>query len=153
MEITTRIQGLDQLSKVCRELPVRVGRSALRQATAAGAAVIRDEARNLAPVYTGPVSEGHPPPGTLKRATSMKRSNKQSNNERQVFQVYVKHGLMKGVKAYGKTDAFYAGWVEYGTVKMTARPFLRPAFDKTKMQAVQKFTEVMSARLLEESKK
>lgn len=36
----------------------------------------------------------------------------------------------------GGEDAFYAGFVEMGTYKMSPRPFLRPAFNRNKAAAV-----------------
>jgi HK97 gp10 family phage protein len=38
------------------------------------------------------------------------------------------------VYAGNRTDAFYAHFVEYGTVKMPARPFLRPALNSNKAE-------------------
>lgn len=35
----------------------------------------------------------------------------------------------------GNTEVFYARWVEYGTVKMKAKPYLRPAFNQMKSLA------------------
>ncbi len=35
----------------------------------------------------------------------------------------------------GSTKVFYARWVEYGTAKMKARPFLRPALNASKAEA------------------
>jgi len=34
----------------------------------------------------------------------------------------------------GSREVFYARFVEYGTVKMSARPFLRPALNESKAQ-------------------
>jgi len=46
----------------------------------------------------------------------------------------------KGGDTYGankrKTDAYYAGFIEFGTSKMAAQPFMRPAYDQTKNQVV-----------------
>lgn len=32
----------------------------------------------------------------------------------------------------GKVDAYYAHWVEFGTVRSAAKPYMRPAWDATK---------------------
>ena len=37
-------------------------------------------------------------------------------------------------KSRGKVDAFYAAMIEYGTSKMPAQPFMRPAYEATKAQ-------------------
>jgi len=149
MEIATRIDGLQELARACRELPDRIGRSALRQATSAGAKLVRDDAKTKAPIYTGPVSQGHPPPGTLRKQIYMKRDNGSSGPQKQVFIVAVRSG--KKFQSVGKKganqDAYYWRFVEFGTVKMTARPYLRPAFEAQKMNAVTAIANVLRERI------
>lgn len=153
MELTTKVEGLQELAKACRELPLAVGRSALRQAAAAGMAEVRNAVRAKAPVYTGPVSLGHPPPGTLRRSVAMRRDNRSSGPQKQTYQVFVRSGGMKGVKANGRTDGYYGHMVEFGTVKMSARPFMRPGFDGARNQAVTKLSEILKARIELEAQK
>ena len=47
----------------------------------------------------------------------------------------------KGGDQYGKTsskvDAYYAAMLEYGTRNMSARPYMRPAFNSSKQQVLQ----------------
>lgn len=145
------VAGLRELAQACRELPERVGRSALREATSAGAAVIREEAKARAPVYTGEVTAGHPPPGTLRKAVAMYRNNSASGPLKQVFSVGVRHG--KSRQKVGKTnrDAYYWRFVEFGTAKMSARPFLRPAFEATKVRAVETIAAVLRQRIAKET--
>lgn len=146
------IKGLAELAAKLHALPDKLAKKHLAGAMVAGAAVIRDEARTLAPVYTGPVSQGHPPPGTLRRAVILKRIPERSSRDRQVVYVVVRHGKKfsrvfkkkKGVlQASVNLDAFYWRFVEFGTAKMAARPFMRPAFEAKKRAAV----EVIAARL------
>lgn len=152
-----KIDGLDTFSRALRELPKNVARRVLRQGVAAGIKVIRDEAKAKAPVYTGPVREGHPPPGTLKRAISAGRSNRDSGPGKEVANVFVrqsKNGSVgqKGVKKYGKFDAYYAKFVEFGTSKMAARPYLRPAFEAKKQEAVDVLAEKIASTLPDETR-
>ncbi|MNY41310.1 hypothetical protein D3C86_1761160 [compost metagenome] len=44
-------------------------------------------------------------------------------------------------------DFFYAHFVEYGTSKMAAKPFMRPAYDQNKEKAVQAIKDRISKRL------
>ena len=44
-------------------------------------------------------------------------------------------------------DAFYARFVEFGTVKMAARPFLRPAFEAKKGEAVDAIKVYLERRI------
>ena len=136
---SVQVQGLDQLAKALRELPQRVARNGLRAAVYAGAKVIRDEAKLHAPVATGNLGANQPPPGTLKRSVIMKQIPELSGAQKQTFYVTVRHGKTyrkQAKKGNLSQDAWYWRFVEFGTVKMSARPFLRPAFDMKKHEAV-----------------
>ena len=136
---SVQVQGLDQLAKALRELPQRVARNGLRAAVYAGAKVIRDEAKLQAPVATGNLGPNQPPPGTLKRSVIMKQIPELSGAQKQTFFVTVRHGKKyrkQGKKGNLSQDAWYWRFVEFGTVKMSARPFLRPAFEMKKHEAV-----------------
>lgn len=59
------------------------------------------------------------------------------------FSVYVGPKVLKRggkAKAYGRNErnvnAFYAGFVEFGTSRSAARPYMRPAFDQSKAQVL-----------------
>jgi HK97 gp10 family phage protein len=108
-----------------------------RQATAAGAGVVRKAARQNAPKDTG----------NLQAAIVMKRERQTRLTEEYV--VAVRKGKSRDVKAakrgegrLGK-DAFYARFMEFGTVKMPAQPFLRPALEEN----VQAATDAIAKRL------
>lgn len=145
-----RIDGLQELSQALRELPKNIGRNVLRGSVNAGATVIRQEAVQRAPISTGPVADGHPPPGTLKKAIYQKQIREKSTDQKQVFYVGVRHGSTagkKGSKNRLSRDAYYWRFVEFGTVKMAAQPFLRPAFEAMKMAAVERIKEYITKRL------
>lgn len=145
------IKGLRELSRALRELPARVARNDLQAATAAGARVIRDEAKMRAPIYTGSVSDGHPKPGTLRKSIILKAIRELSNNVRRVVFVTVRHG--KKFQSVGKKnanmDAFYWRFVEFGTKKMRAQPFMRPAFEARKRDAVEAIKDKLAERIAE----
>lgn len=152
MATITKIEGLDKLKALLLQLPQRVQSQGLAQAVNAGAAVIRDEARLKAPVYTGPVAEGHPLPGTLRKAIILKPIRELSSAQKKVTFVTVRHGkkYQKVGKKERNLDAYYWRWVEFGTKKMAARPFLRPAFEAKKMAAIDAIRDRLAARVLEE---
>ena len=100
---------------------------------------VRDEARARAPKAQQSLGPNQPPPGTLKRSVIMKHIPEISSLTRQTFFVTVRHGKQyrkQGKKGNLSQDAWYWRFVEFGTVKMSARPFLRPAFDMKKHEAV-----------------
>lgn len=150
------VAGLKELQAALKELPQRIGKNVLRGAVAAGAAVIRKEAQVHAPVYTGSVTKGHPPPGTLKRSIVQKQIQEQSSLFRQVFYVSVRQGKKyrtQGKKGDLSQDAYYAARVEWGTVKMSARPFMRPAWEAKKEAAMQALKDYLAKRIPEEAAK
>jgi HK97 gp10 family phage protein len=91
-----------------------------------------------------------PPPGTLKRAVIMKQIPELSNKNKQTFFVTVRQGKKyrkQGKKGNLSQDAWYWRFVEFGTVKMSAQPFLRPAFDMRKNDALQAIKTRLAQRI------
>ena len=150
MSEDVRVEGLEELARALRELPQRAARNGLRASVYAGAKVIRDEAKLKAPMATGSVAKGHPPPGTLKRAIIMKQIGELSGPQKQTFFVTVRQGKQyrnQGKKGNLSQDAWYWRFVEFGTVKMSAKPFLRPAFEGKKMEAVNAIKQRLAERV------
>ncbi len=137
-----QLDGFKELAAAMRELSPRIAKNALRAAVASGAGVVRDDAKARAPESTaGEKSVSAPPPGTLKRAIAIKRDKDSQGNLAAKYSVFVRQARngsvgQKGVKAYGRMDAYYAKFVEFGTSKMAAKPFLRPAFEARKEDAI-----------------
>lgn len=137
---TVKIEGLDKLRLAMQQLPDKVSRRAVPPALRAGAAIVRDAAKAKAPVWHGEVSEGHPPPGTLRRNIVIKYAAELSTPGSQTYIVTVKHGKKyQSIERWGRTrltarivnlDAYYWTFVEFGTSKMPGTPFMRPAFNE-----------------------
>lgn len=130
----TRIDGLDELRRKLLELPKELQRGPLRSAVSAGAKVIQDRAKELAAEDTG----------TLKRAIYRTRSRSASSAVQETHIVGVRYG--RKFRRRG-LDAFYFPWIEFGTSKMAARPFLRPAFDTMKERAVEVLKQKLAAAI------
>jgi len=146
------VTGLRELEAALKSLPDRIARNVLRGAVAAGAAVVRKEARDLAPKSEGPQPEGHVS-GTLKRAIYQKQIRERSSLLQQTFFVGVRRGRSAKSSAKGVIDAWYAHFVEFGTSKMSARPFMRPAFEGKKRSAVDAIRAYLLSRIPNEIKK
>lgn len=143
---TVQIKGLRELAKALNELPDRVARNGLRVAVYAAAKVVRDEAKRRTPMATG----------TLRRAVIMKHIPELSGRARQTFFVTVRHGKKyrnQGKKKNLSQDAWYWRFVEFGTSKMPARPFLRSALEAKRHEAVYAMKERLAQRIEEEAKK
>jgi HK97 gp10 family phage protein len=60
---------------------------------------------------------------------------------------------MAGKKRNVDRDSYYWRFVEFGTSKMSARPFMRPAFDGNKLEALNRIKEYLTARIDKEAAK
>lgn len=128
------IQGGVELSRVLKQMPGNVAKKHLKAAIAQGAKDIRDEARARAPVDTG----------RLKKNIIVKYIAEKSDNYSVTYYVLARSGAKfakmrikrKGQVRYVDNDAFYWRFLEYGTAKMSARPFMRPAFQAKKDKAL-----------------
>ena len=131
-----KIEGLRELGNALKELDGRVQKRIARSATAAGARVIANDAKQRVPVDKGTVKKNL-------RTANLKP------NQRGLQETAV------GVRVKGKTDtsAFHWRFLEFGTAKMAPKPFLRPAFEAKKGEAAQRIKEQLAKRLDAEAKK
>lgn len=139
-----KIEGLRELQYALNELGSRVARNSLRRAVSSGAAVIRDEARNLAPVDTG----------EMKRDIQIKRERNEKGVMSARYSVFVRSGKKSRLAGRGRNvnkDSFYWRFVEFGTAKMAAKPFMRPAFQMKKESAVQAIQDVLEQSIRTEA--
>jgi hypothetical protein len=170
---TLSTPDLAAMLREIQELPRRVQERLLKGAVATGCSVIRQEAILRAPEYTGKVSEGHPPPGTLKKAIYQTRLVDKCTPTREVWKVDVRRGKTAQTTKRGggivNLDAYYASWVEYGhyaapphgltkTAKavgkaigvigfVPAHPYMRPAFEAKKNEALQAMGRYIAVNL------
>ena len=130
MVAEVKIEGFDELAKKLRELVPAMRKRVIRNALSAGARLVRDDAKRNAPVLSASAKAPYRQPGTLKKAIRV-RSSKQARRASDIG-VFVnvkpaKSGL-RGAKS--NSDPFYWRFLEFGTRKMSARSFLRPAAEK-----------------------
>lgn len=125
------VQGVDDFKAKLQELPRAMRRRVLRNALAAGARLVRDESKRSAPILAATNrSVPYRKPGTVRDAIRV-RTSKQSTRAGDVG-VFVNVKPAKGANRGGKNpnDPFYWRFLEFGTRKMSARPFLRKGGDK-----------------------
>lgn len=136
------IKGLSDLIAALRELPKAVEKKVLRQAVGAGAILIRKSAQDLVTRRTGLVS----------KAIRVGFNKKESTPGRVVYHVFVSRKVKDKLK--NKTiDAFYWRFLEFGTIKMAAKPFMRPAFDSSSQEALSVITNKLDAGIKKEAAK
>lgn len=145
------ISGLKELDQALRELPVKLQRNVLRSALRASAKVVADEAKRMVPVRTGALRDSIRVTSRLVRGVPTAK-------------------VVAGSK--GKNGVWYAHLIEFGTKShiietstkkslsiggnavekvmhpgAQKKPFMRPAFDLRSQDAIERFKEVVRARL------
>ena len=124
-----RIEGLDNLKRKLAEVPKAMRKRVLRNALAAGAREVRDVAKRNAPVLTLGTSLNAPyrKPGTVKQAIRVRTSkaDRRAGDVGVFVNVRPAKAGQRGAK--NPNDPFYWRFLEFGTRKMPARPFLQRA--------------------------
>lgn len=139
IDINLDFSGLDEIARDLETLSRAENNKVLRDATRAGAEVLREEVIQRAPERTGKMKKnvviltqksrrrGEISSGVHIRGRNLRTGN--SDNS---------------MKASDPRNAFYWRFVELGTVNMPAHPFVRPAFDTRQEQAAQVAMERMN---------
>lgn len=107
-----KIEGMDELQATLKDVLPREARNILRRTTLKIASNVRDVVRQRSPVDTG----------NLKKSIKSKRDKGTPTNI--TASVYVDKSGGKSGKGY------HYHFVEFGTVKMTARPFIVPTVEE-----------------------
>lgn len=143
MADTKNLIGFAEMAKRLRDLGPKVGRKHLRAATSKGAAVIRKKARELAPVDTGEM-----------RKDIQQKRDKTSGDNIASYSVYTRSGKRSRLSGKARNvdkDSFYWKFQEFGTAKMPAQPFMRPAFESEKENAVDEIGAELDKRIQKEA--
>ena len=134
-----RIEGLREINKKLRRLPVAVANKHLNRATSQGATLVVKSAKQKVPVLTG---------------TILKNIKKRKHKTSTKMIASTRVGVISDKTGRGSgTDAYYWTFVEFGTHKMAARPFLRPAFEDSKLAAANKIKKVLAIAVETEAKR
>ena len=122
--LSAKVEGLAELNRTLRGFGFELATRAVNGAVAAGGRVIRDAAKEKAPIRTG----------TLRRAFYVKRVPELSSAWLRTYIV----GVRRGKKFQKRNlDAFYFPWVEFGSKHNPKREeMLTRAFAEGKNDAV-----------------
>lgn len=153
-QVGRTIDGLRELNDALLKLPKAIAERHLRLAVGAGAQVIRKQVLNR--ITAAGIQKRT---GTLERSVYVKAIKELSKPNEKVYFVGVRQGKRyqaretKSGRKLLNRDSFYFWWLEFGTSKMPARPFLRPAFETKKEAAVDAIAARIKKGLDTESKK
>lgn len=129
MAIETKITGIPDIKAALLSVPDKLRQRALRNALAAGARVVRDDARRSAPELSAANAARAPfrTPGLVKKSISVRTSKiARRAGDVGVF-VNVKPAKKGQRGAKSRTDPFYWRWLEFGKTGYNAREFLQNA--------------------------
>ena len=152
----TGVQGLPELHATLMKLPKELEKRVIMGALRSAGQVIRKEAMARAPILQEPDPRRRA--GTIRKNISVRRVKGKIavyvgvfNASRKSIAAYKAAGGKKG--SDNPDDPFYWAWVEFGTKKKGAQPFLRPAFEAKKFEAIRNFEAYMKKRLDKEVRK
>ena len=132
---TVKITGLDGVRKALRALPKEIRKRELNKALRPGAKIIQQTAQALAPTGKSFVrnlrkKEWRHTAGTLADSIAIRTEKKKFLLDAARLRI----GVLSN-RRDARIGAWYWRFVEFGTSKMTAKPFLVPAFELTKFAA------------------
>jgi len=177
MDFGAKLEGFKEFADGLRKLPENIGKNVLRRAVSAGAAVIRVETKNNAlaikdtgtlarSIYQKQIRELSGPKNQVFfiGARSGKQYQKDKNGKDAYYARWVELGhftrgpgkgrIVRDANRGGKNNSTLAAQVQAGHVRwVPARPFLRPAFDVKKEQAVDAMGASIGLSLLTEAER
>ncbi len=131
--VKIELRGFKELGQKLKELGPQVAKNGLRTADFAGARVIRDAAKEAVPVDTGLLQ------------AQIYASRRRTPEHISTYTIRVRKKAKVSKIAKRKTTgkyrevagpAFYGRYLEFGTSKMAAKPWLRPAFTSNTDSAI-----------------
>ena len=114
IEIESSVKGDKEIIQTLKKFTLEMKNKAIAQSMRPSAKKIEQIAKSLVPVRTGETRDA-----IITRKLSKSKTRKQFGEYFIVYQVGVQ-----------KRRGHIANWLEYGTKKMSPRPFLRPAMNQ-----------------------
>jgi HK97 gp10 family phage protein len=139
----TTVEGLAEIEKTLRALTEEVAYKATRHGALAGAEVFRKEAsRKASRGDDQPITAGKDKgkPRTHLFESIIKRVVKDAKN---ILDSFVSGSIH--IKIRWSKRAYWGLFNEFGTSKMAAQPFMRPAFDTKRREALDAFIAAIRA--------
>jgi HK97 gp10 family phage protein len=87
--------------------------------------------------------------GLVAKAIRIAFNRIESTQGKAVYHVFVSSRVRGGKKNW---PPYYWRYLEFGTVKMAAKPFMRPAFDSTSLEAASVIKGKLAERIEDEAK-
>lgn len=123
--ITIKMEGFKELEDALRKLPQEIAGKVMREALKRASRPMADEAKRRAPRSSDPGPQGHMADSIDVRTMRVTPDGSYD----------VETHLWIGPDR----DHFYGLFSEFGTVRQSARPFMRPAFDGLAEETIKQF--------------
>lgn len=149
-----KVDGLDELKRALDALSPRLKRKVIRSAITGAARIVAREASKNAPVLKG--EHPHRLPGTIRKSIKAKASRVYNGSGDEVgayVAVSKRRGLGGKAGARNPFDPFYWKFLEFGTKKMAAREFMRPALEAKTPEVIEYFSRRLAAAIEKENLK
>jgi HK97 gp10 family phage protein len=124
-ERAIKIEGLKELDEALGEFPKATARNVLKRVAVKSLQPLITMARQLVPVRTGELRNSLKITTKLSKRQASIARREAAREGKSFYQTYA-----------GPSALPYAHMVEFGTSKMKAQPYMRPAWDATKHQAL-----------------
>lgn len=142
---TVKMEGLRELDAALAQLPKSTARSVLRRALKKAAQPVADAADRMVPVKSGGLKASLSVAGRTRNLTGLKEYGQTlkagGSREEAVGALRSARRAAGGGGSRAEIDVRYtaphAHLLEFGTVKMPAHPYLRPAWDGNKQAALE----------------
>lgn len=139
--VSIRLEGVKELERELEQLEAKIQKKMVRPSLRAGAKVIRDEAVRRAPRRKTPPPRGtsryHPAGKELYRSIKVRSAGRQPGLDAAVQVKTGPHGHL----------------LEFGTIHAGAQPFMRPAYDTRKAEAIRVFRDTLGQRIENEARR
>jgi HK97 gp10 family phage protein len=135
--VTLRVDGLKELADKLRAMGPDLSRVALRAGVRDAAKLVRDDAKLRNPDDTKLTEEN----------IYIQHIGNQSSDTQQTFFVGVRSRRGRYSKGKKKPLPFYWRYIEFGTSKAAARPFMRPAFEQNIRASIDAIAAQISKRI------
>lgn len=132
--MSSEIKGLEELIKNLNSLPDKLEKRVIRAAVRQGANVIKKKAQSYVPIDKGDLKK------------SIKVSGEKAKPGVIAFKVRPTGNKKKGI------SVFYGRFQEFGTSKMPAHPFMRPAYDEAGEDVLDTVIDTIKSKLHEVTK-
>lgn len=152
-EIKVELRGADQLRDALLQLPDQLRRRVLRKAVRSAGNAIAKAARSSAPILKKATKYRNP--RTVRRAISVRTSKVDRRagdvgvfvNVRPIGRSVARVAKLGKASAKNPNDPFYWRFLEFGTKKMSKRPFLKPAAERIGASAIDQAVRVAAAEI------